>query len=90
MEDIGQGQGAFSEWGMFVNAICHFEAVTVLTIYMYESMRVFFYQQIYVSHVWNPCLRQSEPGKLFQICDIIYINGKYMIRGGGIFRTGGV
>ena len=42
---------------------------------------------MYVWHVWNPCWRQPEPGKVFQICNMIYKKGIYMIRGGGIFRT---
>ena len=50
----------------------------------------FLYQQFHVSHVWNPCFKQSEPGKVFQISNIIYINGTYVIMGGGIFRTGDV
>ena len=39
-----------------------------------------------VSHVLNACLRQSEAAKLFQICNMIYINGIHML---GYFQNGG-
>ena len=48
-----------------------------------------FYRQMYVSHVWNPFLRQPEPGKVFQICNLIY-RMEYIWLGAGAFSERGV
>ena len=88
MEDIGQAQGVFSEWGIFVYAICHSDVVPIITIYLYESSS-FFLSTIQCFTCLESMFQTITTWEsVSDMQCIIYINGTYVIRGGCILRTG--
>ena len=75
------GEWAFSEWGMFENAICG------SGMFFCESC-VSQLNYITVLNVKTACFKHLEAKKIMQICYIIYINAIQRLATGSNFRMG--
>ena len=80
--------GAFSEWGMFENAIFRSELAPVLMRYLYETYS-FWLPNVYVKYL--ECMfKKSKARKVFEICNIIHIIEMHKLGGEGTFSERGI